>query len=236
MKSWLRGVCAAVAISAALVSSANAADMYVKARPAPLVQVYNWTGFYVGAHVGYQSGRVVNDCPPPGCPDRSPESFFGGVQAGFNYQTASNWVLGAWVNVPIAQHKFNDATSALGFDAELKWAVAAGGRIGYAFDRWLPYVLAGVVVGEARAKNDLFFGGPGLSPWETHRHVGYTVGAGLEYAIDRNWSAFGRYAYVDFEKVAYPIVYAPNERFGFTTHTAAFGVNYRFGSPVVAKY
>src|SRR5882724_3107431 len=63
------------ALLAALAGPALAADMparpYAKAPAytAPAV-VYNWTGFYIGGHVG-------------------------GVQAGFDYQFAPNWVLGA---------------------------------------------------------------------------------------------------------------------------------------------
>ena len=53
MKRILIGI---AAIASLLSTSAFAADMaprmYTKA-PAPMVEVYNWTGFYIGGNVGY---------------------------------------------------------------------------------------------------------------------------------------------------------------------------------------
>src|SRR3954454_14494393 len=81
------------ALLAALAGPAFAAD--IAARPyskapaytAPAV-VYNWTGFYIGGHVG---GAFAGDNSFQGSDAR----FLGGVQAGFDYQFAPNWVLGA---------------------------------------------------------------------------------------------------------------------------------------------
>src|SRR5712672_3144120 len=50
--------------------------------------VYNWTGFYVGGHVG---GAFPGDNSFSGSDAR----FLGGVQGGFDYQFATNWVVGA---------------------------------------------------------------------------------------------------------------------------------------------
>ncbi len=77
------------AVLAALVvaAPAQAADVPIrgpiyKAAPAP---VYNWTGFYVGAHVGYGwASSGLGDL----------DGFLGGVQAGYNWQFSRNWVFG----------------------------------------------------------------------------------------------------------------------------------------------
>src|SRR4029453_3833124 len=77
---------------AAMAAPAFAADMqprpYTKepAYTAPQV-VYNWTGFYVGGHVG---GAFAGDNSLQGSDAR----FLGGVQGGFDYQFAPNWVMG----------------------------------------------------------------------------------------------------------------------------------------------
>ncbi len=234
MNQVFKSFSAALVAGAALLGSAQAADLAVKARPvvAP-IETYNWTGFFVGAEVGYLRGDVVNDCPGGPCDARSVNSFMGGVQAGYNWQApGSNWVLGLWANVPIVPVKLDDGARFPGqMNAEIRWAVAGGVRVGYAMGRFMPFVLGGVVVGGARAQNAIF--APGVSEEQTH--VGYTVGGGLEYAIDRNWSAHIRYAYADFGKEAYPLVY-PGESFGFHAHSTTVGINYRFGGPVVAKY
>ena len=64
---------------------------YSKAPPAytaPAV-VYNWTGFYIGGHVG---GAFAGD---NSLGQSNDARFLGGVQGGFDYQFAPNWVLGA---------------------------------------------------------------------------------------------------------------------------------------------
>ena len=75
----------------ALGSSAFAADMPArqayKAPPAYTAPalIYNWTGFYIGGHVG---GAFAGDNSLVGSDGR----FMGGVQGGFDYQFAPNWV------------------------------------------------------------------------------------------------------------------------------------------------
>src|SRR5436853_6521432 len=78
---------------AAMAAPAFAADMpartYTKAPAytAPQV-VYNWTGFYIGGHVG---GAFAGNNSLEGSNAR----FMGGVQGGFDYQFAQRWVVGA---------------------------------------------------------------------------------------------------------------------------------------------
>src|SRR3979411_2626697 len=59
--STLNAIAAAVFAVVAAISTASAADLaarpYTKAPPA-LVEVYNWTGFYIGGNVGHSSGRA----------------------------------------------------------------------------------------------------------------------------------------------------------------------------------
>src|SRR6266571_9459649 len=89
MKKFLLGTVALIALGA--TAPTLAADMaarpYTKA-PAYSAPIYNWTGFYIGGHVG---GAFAGDNSLQGSDAR----FLGGVQAGFDYQFAPNWVLGA---------------------------------------------------------------------------------------------------------------------------------------------
>jgi outer membrane immunogenic protein len=94
-------------------SPASAADMAIKARPAPPPPpVYSWTGCYAGAHVGWGWGqnRYTDGCFSTGGDRDRNFSANGGVntsgplfggQVGCNYQFAgwspwagSNWVVG----------------------------------------------------------------------------------------------------------------------------------------------
>ena len=86
-------------------SPAIAADMPVKARPAPVMApVWNWSGFYLGLNGGYSWGRSSRDlnffnplngatiATASGAGRDLDGGVFGG-QIGYNWQ-ASNWVFG----------------------------------------------------------------------------------------------------------------------------------------------
>ena len=71
---------AAVGFAAlAMAAPASAADMAVKAPPpAPVIAVYNWSGFYIGANGGWGQSRncwgfvnVAGTFSSDGCADRS---------------------------------------------------------------------------------------------------------------------------------------------------------------------
>jgi outer membrane immunogenic protein len=93
--------CAAAAASALSVP-ASAADLAVKALPAPQA-VWSWTGFYLGAHAGAGWGTTETtliSATAPGFPtvpfnfpaaQNSRSGFLGGGQAGYNYQ--SDWAV-----------------------------------------------------------------------------------------------------------------------------------------------
>jgi outer membrane immunogenic protein len=96
-------------------SVASAADMaprYAKAPPV-MVEVWNWTGFYIGGNAGYSWGRASADVtyfspatgvaivPPAGSITNSRFNMDGGIlggQAGYNWQTGS-WVWGAEADI-----------------------------------------------------------------------------------------------------------------------------------------
>src|SRR6195952_3258319 len=85
MKKFLLGTVALAAFAADMP-----ARTYTKAPvySAPAA-VYNWTGFYIGGHVG---GAFAGDNSLQGSSDGR---FLGGVQGGFDYQFSTNWVIGA---------------------------------------------------------------------------------------------------------------------------------------------
>src|SRR5664279_2938201 len=92
-----------VSMLALSVTSASAADMAVKARPMAVSPTYDWTGLYIGGHVGggWNSGNLRADYLPfpnfnllPTLANSSATGALGGVQAGYNWQFASHWVLG----------------------------------------------------------------------------------------------------------------------------------------------
>jgi outer membrane immunogenic protein len=213
MKSFLLGTVALAAIGLAL--PANAADLaarpYTKAPAYVPAQIYNWTGFYLGGHVG-GAFRGDDNNVFGGSRDGS---FMGGVQVGYDNQFAPNWVFGVEAN-----YSFKDTNNAFFTNRGLG---SVTGRLGYTWGPALLYVKGGYGWADTRTTTG-FDGG----------RDGYTVGGGLEYLFTQNWSGKIEYQYYDFGNVT-----APGGTFRNDEHTVKAGINYRFGwggAPVVAKY
>ena len=103
-------------VGAALMSTAvvaNAADVPRPPARSPIATIYDWTGFYVGGHVG--GGWV----------DNGDGGFLGGGQVGLNFQRGP-WVYGIEADVS-------------GASGDLNWTSTLAGRFGWAMDRWMLY-------------------------------------------------------------------------------------------------
>jgi outer membrane immunogenic protein len=161
-------ILAGVAIAALFSGSAMAADIRTrpvyKAPPPP--PVFSWTGFYIGANVGYgwadTSADVVGSDPAsaiflafadPGGPPLGSlfsssfrqKGWLGGVQAGYNWQLAGNWLAGVEADIQAADVSgsfFNRIFSSpasfgtnfpfdLSSERELKWFGTVRGRLGF---------------------------------------------------------------------------------------------------------
>jgi outer membrane immunogenic protein len=122
-------------------ASSEAADVsggpaYPPSLP-PIPFVYNWTGFYAGAHVGV--GWSDGD-------GSGSSGFISGGQVGFNYQI-NQWVLG--VEGDFAGTTIKDSVNATvvgpgavitgNAEASLDWVSTLAPRVGYAFNNWLVY-------------------------------------------------------------------------------------------------
>ena len=197
MKKILLSGVALVALFAA--APAFAADVPVrgpiyKAAPAP---VFNWTGFYFGGHVGY--GFSSTDVAV------EPDGFLGGVQLGYNWQFARNWVFG--LETDIAGTDMNDSVA--GVNAHIDYLGTARVRLGYTWDRTMFYGTGGLAYTRASVL--------GVHNTDT----GYALGAGIEWAFAPQWSAKVEYMYHGFD----------NTIIGdLDISTVKFGVNYRFGT------
>ncbi|MGY8669381.1 hypothetical protein Q3C01_44605, partial [Bradyrhizobium sp. UFLA05-109] len=94
MKKFLLSTAAVLVVGATAPASAAdlAAKPYTKAPPAPVVTIYDWTGFYIGANGGWGQSRGCVDFVTDifgtvagGCATRS-GGLVGG-QIGYRWQT-----------------------------------------------------------------------------------------------------------------------------------------------------
>src|SRR6516165_2902174 len=198
----------ALVFAALLAGSGFAADLRRPPPPAPVaVSGYNWTGFYIGGAVG-DAWSVIDGSlvvPPTATWHQQRATEAGGGFIGYQYQF-TNVVLGLEGGVfTTFDRKFGSdlcnpitpCASGTVLTARLDdpiWAV--GGRAGWAFGQWMPYLsggLAGTAITETFC-NDAF------CPNEAGRtrHVGGYWGGGIDAQFAMGWVAgieFRHYAF-----------------------------------------
>ena len=164
--------------------------------PSAIAPASNWTGFYIGA--GWGRGMWNQDfvlTETTGTPSDSVETTGGGrgwlgtVTAGFDYQFASNIIIGVfgdwdWSNIEGTWLHPRDSFQGT---EKQRWAWAVGGRVG-----WLvtPALLSYFNGGYSAAhfdQIDLFSSTPSAAPAGTHisghTYHGWFLGGGVEYAL-----------------------------------------------------
>jgi outer membrane immunogenic protein len=209
---------AAAAALLATTVAGSAADLAFKAPVAPAA-VWNWTGFYIGGHVGAgwgtnettltsvsgTGGSGVVNFPVA---QVSKSGFLGGGQVGYNWQTGLA-VFGVQADIAGLDVK-GTAPCFIGYlscTSKSDWLATVSGRLGAAVaDRALIYVKGGAAW--LHTDHTLTvpsfggvsgpFGGTGSISGETTA-LGWLLGFGAEYAFTPNWTAFIEYDYMDFD-------------------------------------
>ena len=237
MKKFLLGTVALVALGATVPALAAdlAARPYTKAPPAYVAPIYNWTGFYIGGHVG---GAFAGDNSLTGTDGR----FLGGVQGGADYQFAPSWVIGieaqySWLGSNNPGVLFPGGTLVTSNSDQLG---SVTGRLGYTWGPALLYAKGGYAWKDGNSLSASVGGVPAGFATDGNHRDGYTVGGGLEYMFAPNWSAKAEYQYYNFGNTTFTA--GPPDIVGTRLrddeHTVKAGINYRFGwgGPVASKY
>jgi outer membrane immunogenic protein len=240
MRHPLKTIALAAGVSLVALSTGFAADLgarpVYKAPPAP-APMFSWTGFYIGAHAGYGWGNndftdTTGFVGPAGATyGLDTDGFLGGVQAGFDYQFAPNWVLG--IEGQVSWSKIDGTTTPLvgtSFTANTDMISSVTGRLGFTpGSNWLIYGKGGV----AWADFEGTFAVPGVfSVSNSETRTGWTAGAGIEYAFLPNLSGKIEYQYYDFGSETYdfsPVAPAAPFDVDNNIHTIKAGLNWRFG-------
>lgn len=211
---------------AAAIAPATAADIPQRPRihtKAPVVAplLFDWSGFYLGVNAGWAWSRSEFDFGGAGNTGFNGDGWLAGGTLGYNYQ-AGQAVLGLEADLAWADIKGSAACAAGTCETTNKWLGTVRGRLGYAADRFMPYITGGLAYGKVEASV------PGTGSASETRY-GWTVGAGAEYALTRNWSAKAEYLYVDLGKFSCGSAcgVTPND-VGYKAHVVRGGINYRF--------
>jgi outer membrane immunogenic protein len=243
----------------------HAADIYPtpKYAPAPYIPLLTFQGFYIGGHIGGAwgdiSGQSGNFFFPtaPATPfafregDLSGSGVFGGLQAGYNFQSGP-WVYGLELDIggmgALSNNRDLHVVGPVGNFADLRNNGGAGwygdltGRLGYAFGPAMLY-----------AKGGFAWAAPNLSASEArtvtgvttvfgnnnnNTLTGWTAGGGLEYLISPNWSFKVEYLFFDFSNNNNGCCFDGTNNFRFfdrdlQVNTVKVGFNYFFHPDVV---
>jgi len=262
----------AAALAASGAASAAAADLQSRAwtkAPAAQEASTNWGGWYVGGNAGGAWGRsdtsnaFLNGTAPianrqavaAASPRLDPDGFTGGGQVGYNHQV-DRWLFGVEADANyfgLKQTRTAAAPFPIGISAfstsnsvTTDWLVTLRPRVGYTVDRTLFYVTGGLALTELKISNGFTDStGQNETAGLSKITAGWTAGAGIEHAFNKNWSAKVEYLYSDFGKqsVTGPIFAGQTPTPGLIAHdvdlkttTLRGGLNYHFGGAPVARY
>jgi outer membrane immunogenic protein len=202
------------------VVSAQAADIVqqrrvVQAAPVYTAPYYNWTGGYIGINGGGGWGRSSFGAPFAS----NSYNLSGGVVGatlGYNFQ-AGALVWGVEGDLDWSNIRGSGPCGLTTCETRNGWLGTVRGRIGYAADRFMPYVTGGLAVGDIRTNIT------GVGSANTTK-AGWTLGAGVEWALWQNWTAKVEYLYVDLGRGGS----IAGSDASFHTSLVRAGLNYRF--------
>ncbi len=247
------------AIATLIATPVFAADMPVKAPPLAPAPAPSWAGFYAGAQVGAAWTRdaltETSAFTPPqtGNATENAVSFIGGGHAGYNWQMG-DFVFGPEVDIEGTTLKTTDTclvedagagnptpgacfAGTHDFSTQIFWQASVRGRIGYAWQNALIYATGGVAFADIETTYTQTVGATVASESFRRIKTGFTVGGGVDYALDAHWIARLEYRYTDFGTVsdansaaagAFWVGYTNDH--AITEHAVRVGVSYLFGA------
>jgi high affinity Mn2+ porin len=222
-------------------------------KSSPANSDYDWSGLYVGGHVGYARGKARASiteqsfdanadpsadpaAPPPVSQTvagfgSSIGTLTGGVQAGYNHVLPSRTLLGIEVDASFPNYLAADelAWSRLGNNAEyvekIDYMASVRGRLGRVMGHWLVYVTGGFGWSQGR-----FLAIPGATDdidKALHLHTAWVAGAGAEMALTQNWILRLEYLYRSFGRAAVTFQSGATAESTYDVHALRLGLNYR---------
>jgi high affinity Mn2+ porin len=220
-------------------------------------QPLDWTGFYVGGQLGVAWGNSSWTAGPGIAGSTglfqhidnfdNGGSFFGGLQAGYNYMLPNRVLLGAETDIsfpsfptlPTGVNPFGVSiggsstftSPTLGPVSFAETVLTSGtvrARIGYAPGNWLFYATGGLAW--TYSQQSLTQVSTGISESPSFWRVGGAVGAGIEARLTPHWSARLEYLFTDYGKLTSSF-FSETEQVNsdFKLQEFRLGLNYQFG-------
>jgi outer membrane immunogenic protein len=157
-----------------------------------------WSGLYMGAHGSYGWGRTAANHADLGNIDT--RGGLAGIHVGYNWQNAQ-LVYGLEGDLSVGGPEGRRTFPVSGLDAEsrARWTTSVRGRLGYAFTSMMIYATGGF----AFASHDFSLNDGLTSMRVSETHLGYVVGAGLEWKVAPQMSLRGEALHYSFGEKSY---------------------------------
>jgi opacity protein-like surface antigen len=197
---------AAVAVAAfASVGVAQADGMPSKGRAVVYEKPSNWSGFYFGAHSGWQWSSMDASVGSTPVDFGDHDSPVVGGQIGIQHQFG-NFVLGVEGTLTVAFRDDHSSaacpnpafTCAMRFDDVL----TVGPRLGWAMGKWMPYITGGYA--NAAFDQKITQLPNATNPYgDRQRHGGWYIGGGVDFAMAAGWTIGIEYRHYEFDEATY---------------------------------
>jgi outer membrane immunogenic protein len=253
-------------VSIGCVGAAGATDLGSLKKsppPAPPPAAFTWDGFYLGGQIGAggATDKLIETDPDfankeTGHGSLGESGIIGGAHAGYNWQFGRVVTgleadfEGTSLRKSLNCEDMGDTSACYSstgghnysLSTALPWQGSARARLGYAFGNLLVYGTAGAAIADVSTRYATSFPTASLNGSQSfdRTKVGATIGGGVEYAIDANWSVRAEYRFSDFGKITNAPTSAGwfwdgySERHSVTENAVLFGVSYKFGAPAAA--
>jgi outer membrane immunogenic protein len=208
LKARILGAALLGALAVGGTQAARAADLGGSIKDAPAYQEperrFSWTGLYLGANVGgaWANGEATYSQAGFGGFSGSGKSssLIGGGQIGYNWQ-AGQLVVG--IEADIAGQDLGDSRAATNgittatLSGTSRWVGTVRPRVGYATGNALLYITGGLAYGNVKHNSTETIGAASRTFSESDTRAGWTLGGGIEWALNRNWTIGAEYLHID---------------------------------------
>jgi high affinity Mn2+ porin len=222
-------------------TSVEAADLKLPVKAPYLRPVFDWTGFYIGGHTGYSRGSVSATMWDP-APIAAPGNFggvIGGLQAGYNWRTSSGLLFGVEADLTFPNYLHSNSQMAIvstprtEFIHDWDYIGTVRGRVGYATGHWLFYATGGLAyMGERFTDMPV----DALPAKHIGVRLGWTAGAGAEYAFAPHWTVRLEYLYSQFERANVSFTSGTQYTATNDLHMLRLGLNRKIDLPGSPKW
>lgn len=209
------------------INISHAADVVYHSPEAPAYDESSiWGGAYIGGQIGYSwaKNKLYG-----GDDDISASSngFMGGIYTGYNWELSNAYLFGLEGDINYSDLSQDTEIEIKDRDydwnSRVEWEAALRARFGINYERWLPYVAGGLAF--AGVKHNLTTDNTDIGT-ASHIAVGFTLGAGVDYALTNNLLLRAEYRYSDYGKKGIDdndLVEAK-----LTTNNIRLGIAYKF--------